>query len=151
MLYFSCLFRLTFHTRLLIYAAMTSWSKYWARIKAAICIAVAFGIFLFPAPYAHADIMMKNGVSYDMSAALSGSDHQRHSVGSDIRSVIVDDTHSTTDNNHDGQYCPASCLSVVLNNLFTTVAPQKTSVQGGLVPPVLSSADVSGFLRPPLT
>jgi len=129
---------------------MTSWIKYWARIKVAICAAVAFGIFLLPVPYVHAEIV-NNGSIHDMSAGLSDNDHQSHSVSSDTRTVIVGETTDTTVNHHDDQCGPASCLSVTLSDPFTNVPPEKSNVQVGLKSHGLTSADVSGILRPPLT
>ncbi|MFT4962045.1 MAG: hypothetical protein ACI92Z_003141 [Paracoccaceae bacterium] len=128
---------------------MTSWNKYWARLRTVICVAVAFGILLLPAAYAHAE-MAKTSASYDMSTVLSDADHQRHSVGSDTHTISVHGATDATDNHHDSQCCPAGCISVALIDLFINVSPKKSSVQAGFTPNGLTSADVSGILRPPL-
>ena len=126
---------------------MTFWQRYWARIKAVICITIAFGIFLFPVPYAHAE-MMKTSANYDLSIAMPDHEHHGHLVDSDM--IIVDKSGDAADTHHDNQCCPAGCMSVALTDLFTSVSPKKTSVQAGLAPHVPNSADISGFLRPPL-
>lgn len=129
---------------------MVALSKYWARIKAVVCVAVAFGILLLPAPTAHAD-MMKNTASYNLSAAQSGHDHPQHSTGFDTQIVTVSELADTDDNHHDDQCCPAGCISVALVDLFTNVLSKKTGVPAGLTPFGLTSVDVSDILRPPLT